>query len=74
MTDQNRKIPPDIEVSLGLVTGYLLAGVVIMVVSDKSWQEAFADEKILAGIAGVGLTYLIFFRNKNKRKFEDEEE
>jgi pilus assembly protein TadC len=56
-----------LEISIGLLAGYLIAGLVNMFAFHKSWTEAFSDEKILAGLAGIALT-IFFMRRAQKRK------
>lgn len=55
-----------LSVSLGLLTGYLTAGMINMIAFDKSWSEAFSDEKVLAGMAGIALTVFLYRRAKKK--------
>lgn len=64
MADKSHK---NLEISLGILTGYLLAGTVNMIAFDKSWQEAFSDEKILAGLAGIAISIYLIRRSKRKK-------
>ncbi|MCB0629287.1 MAG: hypothetical protein KDD15_06140 [Lewinella sp.] len=57
-----------LEISLGLLAGYLFAGLVNMFAFDKSWAEAFSDEKILAGLAGIALSIFIIQRTKKRKE------
>lgn len=57
-----------LEISLGLFAGYLLAGLVNMIAFDKTWKEAFSDEKVLASLAGIALSIYIFQRKKKQQK------
>ncbi|MEM7102762.1 MAG: hypothetical protein AAF502_06460 [Bacteroidota bacterium] len=60
MTEEKQKERKNIEIGLGLFTGYIIAGLANMMIFDKSWQEAFSDVKILMGIAGIALSLLLY--------------
>ncbi|MBX2872904.1 MAG: hypothetical protein KTR30_12410 [Saprospiraceae bacterium] len=72
MFDRNSKEGKNIEVSLGLLVGYILAGFINTWLTGKPYQESFLDEKIITAIAGIGLA--LFLYNRNKAKIPQEEE
>lgn len=57
-----------LEISIGLLAGYLIAGLVNMYAFHKSWSEAFSDEKILAGLAGITLTIFVMKQAKKGKE------
>ena len=69
MLDRSTKEGRNLEISLGLLTGYCVAALIYKFTFDKSWGEAFSNEKLILGIAGIGLSlFIIAWR---KRKTED---
>ena len=68
MFDRNKKEVKNFEIALGLFVGYFLAGLINMLVFDRTWSEAFSDEKLLLGFAGVALTIFIMLNVKKKQK------
>lgn len=64
MFDRTSKEGKNIEVGLGLLTGYILAGLINTWVTGKPLQSSFLDEKIITAIAGIGLTLFLYYRNK----------
>ena len=74
MFDRNSKEGKNIEISLGLVVGYIIAGFLNSWISGKPVNESFLDEKIITGIAGLGLALFLYYRGKNKSEALQEEE
>lgn len=71
MFDRNSKEGKNIEISLGLLVGYILAGLIHSWATDTPLQSSFLDEKIITAMAGIGLTLFLYHRNK-ARSQEDE--
>lgn len=71
MIDRRDKNWKPIEVSAGLVVGYFLAGLLMMAFTGKSWNEAFADGKLLTGVVGVAVSLWLYLRKKNKTNNQD---
>lgn len=68
MSEKVEKEINELKISLGLLVGYLIAGLVNMLANDKSWQEAFSDKELIFGLAGIGLSLFIIFRLKRKNR------
>lgn len=66
MFDRNSKGWKNIEISLGLLVGYCIGAMINMWAFGKSYDEAFLDEKLVLGIAGIGLTLFMIYRKKEK--------
>ena len=58
------KTKRNLQVTTGLLVGYLIAGLTNMYLNQKTWQEAFSNEKIIMWIAGIGVSIFLFFRLK----------
>jgi hypothetical protein len=65
--DRNKKENKNLEISIGLLVGYFLAGLTNMFFTDKTWGEAFIDEKLFLGVAGVALSIFLIQRRKRKQ-------
>ncbi|NRB46328.1 MAG: hypothetical protein HRU41_01555 [Saprospiraceae bacterium] len=72
MFDRNSKEGKNIEISLGLLVGYILAGLINSWATGTPLKSSFLDEKIITAIAGIGLTLFIYHWNKNKAIKEEE--
>lgn len=68
MLERSNKEWKNVEISLGLLVGYLIGGFVNMMAFDKSWQEAYSNEKLLMGIAGIAFSIFIILNLKKKQK------
>jgi len=66
MIDRSNKNFKSIEVGIGLLVGYVIGGLMNMAISGKAWEEAFKDDKLIFGIAGIGLSVFLYFRQKRK--------
>lgn len=55
----------NIQISLGILVGYLIAGSLNMMIFDKSFQEAFSDSKIVYSFGGIILSIIIYKISKN---------
>lgn len=72
MSEKIRKEINELKISLGLLVGYLIGGLVNMLVFDKPWQEAYSDKEIIVGLAGIGLSLFIILRlRRRNRKAEN---
>ncbi len=71
MIDRSNKDIQQIEISLGLLVGYLMMGVVNALYTTKAWDMVFSSEHILTSVAGIILSVIILFRGRNKRKIEN---
>ena len=67
MFDRSDKNFKSIEVAAGLLLGYLLGGLGNMMISGKSWEEAFTDDKLIFGIAGIALSAFLYLRQRRKK-------
>ena len=68
MLERSNKEWKNVEISLGLLVGYLIRGFVNMMAFDKSWQETYSNEKLLMGIAGIAFSIFIILNLKKKQK------
>ena len=69
MWDRDKKENKAIEVSLGLIVGYLIAGLANMSLFDKTWSEAISDSKLVIAFAGIALSIgILWWKNKEKQK------
>ena len=68
MLQRNNKSIKNIEVSLGLLVGYILAATINMLCFDKQWDEAFSDKKLIFSFAGIALSIFLFLWRKRKDK------
>lgn len=66
MLDRTTKEGRNLEISLGLLAGYCVAALINKFAFDKSWAEAFSDEKLILGLAGIGLSLFIYFWRKRR--------
>ena len=66
MFDRNSKEGRNLEVSLGLLVGYCIAGLVSTWVFGTTYSEAFSDEKLILGVASIGLSWFLIFRRRAK--------
>jgi len=73
MSEKIEKEKKDLKVSLGLLVGYLIAGFVNMIAFEKSWQEAFSDQELVFGFAGILLSVLLIMRLRRKAKTAQDE-
>lgn len=72
MWDWNSKEGKNIEISLGLLVGYILVGLIYFWVIGIFLKFFFLDEKIIIVIVGIGLILFIYYWNKNKVIKEEE--
>lgn len=70
MNNTKKKENKTLEISLGLFTGYLIAGLANMGLTDKTWSEAFSDGKLLLSFAGIILAVGIVLWRRRKIKKE----
>ncbi len=70
MIDRNDKAFKPIEISAGLLVGYFIAGLLNMAFTGATWSEAFTDEKLLTGAAGIAVSFWLYRRKKNKTNNE----
>lgn len=68
MSDSIAKTRKNIEISLGLLVGYFIAGLLNMYFFDKSWKEAFSDNRLLMGVAGIALSLFIYQKLVGKER------
>ncbi|MFK7947233.1 MAG: hypothetical protein AB8G11_06580 [Saprospiraceae bacterium] len=73
MIDRNDKMVKSIEVSAGLVVGYLLAAGINWYFFDKDLNDAFLDERIIFGIAGVGTAVFLYIWQKRKTENQSDD-
>lgn len=73
MEDTNKKGWSQLENSIGLVVGYIIAGMIKVWFFGAPWSKAFSGTYIPAGIAGIALTLFFLMRSKNKVKQVEEE-
>lgn len=66
MLDRTTKEWRNLEISLGLLAGYCVAALIYKFTFDKSWGEAFSNEKLILGMAGIGLSLFILVWRKGK--------
>ena len=53
MIKNSRKEVKGLEVSAGLLVGYILAGWINVMVFDKSWGDAFNNQFLIFGVVGL---------------------
>lgn len=68
MFNRKDKDIQNIEISLGLLTGYLIMGLVNVLAFDKSWKAAFSDNTIIVGTVGILTAIVVMFFVKKKEK------
>ncbi|PHN02529.1 hypothetical protein [Flavilitoribacter nigricans] len=68
MSDKLKQERKDLEISAGLLAGYILAGTVNMLVFDKTWKEAFSEKELILGFVGIAISIFIISRLKRKQK------
>ncbi|MEN0002731.1 MAG: hypothetical protein AAF798_01260 [Bacteroidota bacterium] len=68
-----RNLPKQLEVSLGILVGYLIMASINVLFWGTPVKKAFWDPTILALTAGVILAYLLFIRNKSNNGDETSE-
>lgn len=66
MLDRKNKEDQKLEVSLGIVTGFILMAFANVLFRRNSWREAFGDPRIVTGIAGVLLGFYFLYRRRKK--------
>lgn len=66
MFDRSSKEGRNLEVSLGLFVGYCIGGLVNAWAFGQTYSEAFSDEKLILGVASIGLSWLLIFRRRVK--------
>lgn len=71
MSDKLTQEKKDLEISAGLLVGYLIAGTINMVAFDKPWKAAFSQTELLAGFAGIAISLVIIRRLKRRPKESD---
>ena len=68
MLDRSDKKVQEIEISLGLLVGYLIMGFINAFYHDKTWEMVFSSEHIITSIAGIILSLILFYKAKKKIK------
>ena len=66
MLDRSKKEVKDFEIASGLLVGYIVAGFINMYAFDKNWEEAFSEQKLLVGFAGIAISIFIIIKAKRK--------
>jgi len=66
MNDKYKNEVKGLEVSLGLLVGYLLVGTIYKFAKGLSWSEAFSSKEIIFALAGIALSIFIILRLKKK--------
>ena len=73
MFDRKNKKVQTIEVSLGLVVGYILVETAFVIFKNKPWKEAYGNNLIIVGLAGVIVSIVLFIWEKKKEDKTKEE-
>ena len=70
MSDKIEKQKKDLEISLGLLVGYIIAASINMFAFDKSFEEAFSQMELIYGFVGVTISvfFIVSLRRKQKNK------
>ncbi|PQJ78239.1 hypothetical protein [Polaribacter porphyrae] len=68
MNKKIEKEKKEVKLSLGLLTGYCIAGTFQKFYADIPWSEAFSKKELLMSFAGIFISVFIIIRLKNKRK------
>lgn len=71
MFDRNSKEGRNIEISLGLLVGYILASLIHSWATGAPLETSFLDEKIITAIAGIGLALFLYHRRKARSQEEE---
>ena len=74
MFDRKNKDIQTIEISFGLLVGYLIMGLVNVLGFDKNWKEAFSDNTIIVGTVGIVTSVIVVFIAMKKGKKKDKKE
>lgn len=61
-----------LEISLGMLTGYLMVGTIYKFAKDLSWSEAFSSKEIIFAVAGIALSLVIILRLRRKGAHNEE--
>lgn len=72
--DRNSKEGRNIEISAGIVVGFILMGLIHAWLDGRPWQEAFDNPRIIYGLAGVATTLVIIQWNRRRSANQDHEE
>lgn len=72
--NRNSKEGRNIEISAGLVVGFILMGLIYAWLDERPWQEAFGDPRIVYGLAGIATTLAIIQWNRHKAAKEEKNE
>lgn len=73
MSERIEKEQRELKVSLGLLVGYLLGGLINMLVYDKTWQEAYSDKELIYAFAGIALSLVIIAWLRRKKRINTQE-
>jgi len=68
MSDKLKNEKKDLEISIGLFVGYLLAGSINMVAFDKTWKQAFSEKELVYSFIGIAISIFIISRLRRKQK------
>ncbi|MEM6376787.1 MAG: hypothetical protein AAF705_01165 [Bacteroidota bacterium] len=72
MIDRKDKNIRSIEIGLGLIVGYFLGAFLGKYVYGMEWDRAFLNQKLIAGLIAVGITYVVYLRRKQKQQEEEQ--
>lgn len=67
MFDRKDKKIKGIEISLGILVGYVLVETVLVIINDKPWKALYQNELIVAGFFGVIASIAFLFWEKRKK-------
>ena len=68
-----KKEKKELEISLGLLTGYLIAGFCNMFFFDKTFWEAFSQQELIYGFLGIGISVFLIYRLSKKKQDDNKE-
>ena len=71
MFDRTDKKFQKLEVSVGLFIGYLFAGLMNMLIFEKSFQEAFTNDTLLTSFAGVVVSVFLYWKYIKTKQVEE---
>ena len=66
MFDRSDEKFKPIEISIGLLAGTLIAGLINMMITGKTWTEVFENDKLLMGFVGIVVALFLYIRQKKK--------
>ena len=58
----------ELKISAGLLVGYIIGGLLNVMVFGRTFTEAFSNRELLMGVVGIGISLFIImqFNRKNK--------